>query len=184
MSNVVPIPARVPLFGEPAGRSGDWWEPIPVNAAEVATGLAVEANRLCLPVDLLVTLLVEHALVERDIADCGVDEARARAVLVSAREDQPTTGPGRLHTSYARMLRSGERGYERESEAQLAQRDLMLPLRLHDSARSFDLGEVCKFESLVEAIAWEIAAATSGQFMREWALRLLLAEFAAQATRE
>jgi hypothetical protein len=183
MSNVAPIPARIPLFAEPAGRAGDWWEPIPVSAAEVATGLAAEANRLRLPVDLLATLLVEHALIERDIADCGVDGARARAVLVSAGEDQPTTGPGRLHTSYARMLRRGERDYERESDAQLAQRDLMLPLRLHDAARSLDLGEVC-IESLDEAIAWEIAATTSGQFMREWALRLLLAEFSAQATRK
>jgi hypothetical protein len=77
------------------------------------------------------------------------------------------------------MLRSGESDYGRESEEQLARRDLVLPLRLHEAARALDLREVCETALLDEAVAWEIAAASSSQFMREWALRLLLVAFAA-----
>lgn len=174
MHNVVPIQSREPLFAEPAGRPGDWWEPIPISAAAVAAQFDAEGQQRRLPIDLVATLVIEHEYVVRDIAACGIDVARARAALAAAGDALATTGPGRLHTSYVRMLRSGERGYERESDAQLARRDLVLPLRLHDVARGLDLRDVCNGESLNDAIAWEIAAATNGQFMREWALRTLL----------
>lgn len=182
MSNVVPIETRVPLFAEPAGRPGDWWEPLAVSA-EVAVGLNREAGLHHLSVDLLAALLVERALVVQDISDCVLDPMRARATLAAAADRQPATGPGHLHTSYVRMLRGGESGYQGERAAQLAQRDLILPLRLHDAVRSVDLAEVCASDSLDEAIAWEISAATSGQFMRGWALRTLLLQTATQSAR-
>lgn len=179
MLNVLPIPGRIALFTEPAGRPGDWWEPSPFSASEAAVDLCAEAHRRRLPLDLLVTLLVERTLIERDVDRCGIDGASARAALADAVAAQPMTGPGRLHTAYVRMLCSGEDDYERESDAHLAGRVIVLPLRLHDAIRSLDPREVDGGEPLDEAIAWEIAAATSGQFMREWALRILLA----QATR-
>jgi hypothetical protein len=179
MSKIVPIPTRMPLFAEPAGRAGDWWEPTGVCAAEVATGLRVEVDRHRLPVDLLAALLVEHALVESDIAACAVEDACARTALNDAARAKPTLGPGCLHTSYVRMLGMGEYDYEREGDEQLARRDLHLPLRLHDAVRTVDLEEVWNSEVVDEAIAWEIAAASRGQFMREWSLRTLLVSFAA-----
>lgn len=179
MSNVIPIPARTSLFAEPAGRAGDWWEPIEVSAAYGAAELNREAERCRLPIDLVYSLLVERALIEEDIAVCALDTRRARTALNDAAHTTPALGPGCLHTSYVRMLRSGESDYERESEEQLAGRDLLLPLRLHESARSLDLRNVCKTASLKDTLAWEIAAASNGQFMREWALRVLLATFSA-----
>lgn len=182
MTNIATIPLRQPLFAEPAGRPGDWWEPVPIRAG-VAAGLSAEAARRRLPVDLLATLLVEHARVLHDITDAGIEAGQALAALSVAGEGQATSGPGRLHTSYVRMLRSGEHAYEHESNAQLARRDLVFPLRLHDAALSLELREVCDGDSLNEAVAWEVAAATSGQFMREWALRTLLLQTAAQSAR-
>lgn len=178
MSNVVPIPSRVPLFAEPAGRVGDWWEPV-ATAADVVGQLQVDAERRRLPVDLLAALLVEHALVQNDIETCRLNAGTARSALADAAHGQPSAGPGCLHAGYLRMLRSGERRFEREGNEQLSRRDLVLPLRLHEAARALDLREVCEAASLDEAVAWEIAAAASGQFMREWALRELLAVFAA-----
>jgi hypothetical protein len=180
MSHVVPIPVRLPLFAEPAGRPGDWWEPISLCAAKAAGQLHAVAHARHLPVDLLAALLVEHALIARDIADCGINAGRARAALAAAGEAQAPTGPGRLHTAYVRMLRSGEYDYEHEGEAQLAQRDLVLPLRLHEAARALDLRKACDADMLDEAIAWEISAATTGQFMREWVLRMLLLQTASR----
>ena len=182
MSNVVPIEIRVPLFAEPAGRPGDWWEPLAVSAG-AASILSAQSRRLRLPVDLIAALLAEHAIVERDITECGIDAARARATLATGAARQPTTGPGHLYTSYVRMLGGGESNHKGEGDAQLSQRDLVFPLRLHDAVRSLDLAEVCASDTLDEAIAWEISAATSGQFMREWALRTLLAQTASQLTR-
>lgn len=179
MSRITPIPTRAPLFAEPAGRAGDWWEPIPVGAAEVAVALAPDANRLRLPLDLLVALLVEHALVVSDIMECGGDFPHARTALAAAAAQEPTVGPGCLHTAYVRMLRLGVSGYERESEGELCRRDLMVPLRLHHAASAIDIVETCQRSSVDEGITWEITAASSGQFMREWALRVLLADFAA-----
>lgn len=170
---------RQPLFAEPAGRAGDWWEPLSIPAAEIRGALHSEAEQRRLPIDLLAALLIEHALVENDIAACALDGRRARAVLTAAADAKPTLGPGCLHTNYVRMFGTGERGYESESDVQLADRDLVLPLRLHEAARTITLREVGDGAALDEAIAWEIAAASSGQFMREWALRLLLAAFAA-----
>lgn len=178
MSNVVPIPARGALFTEPAGRAGDWWEPISVDAAR-AVGLADEAAKRRLPLDLLASLVVEHALVERDIAESAVDKMAATRALDAAVQRIPASGPGCLHTSYIRMLGRGDGVYEPERDDRLAQRDLMLPLRLHQAASSVDIAAVCRLGALDEAIAWEIAAASSGQFMREWALRVLLVDFAA-----
>lgn len=178
MISVVPIPARVPLFAEPAGRPGDWWEPLGISASAAAAHLAAEADRRRLPVDLLVALLLEDALVVQDIADCGLDALSARATLSTAAERHASSGPGRLHTSYVRMLRRGEVDYERQTEARFAQRDIALPLRLHDAAGRLDLPSICQRNSIDQALGWEIAAATSGQFMREWALRALLQDAA------
>lgn len=183
MINVVPIAVRDPLFAEPAGRPGDWWEPIPRSAAEVAPALGAEGAKRRLPVDLLAALLLEGAQVSRDIAECGIDAERARSALARAGSGLAATGPGRLHTSYVRMLTNGERDFEHESDAQLGQRDLVLPLRLHEAARALQLPEICDPGSFDEAIMWEIAAATSGQFMREWALRVLLADATSYLTR-
>lgn len=179
MSSVVPIPARLPLFAEPAGRPGDWWEPLPQVAASAAAPLLADANRRRLPVDLVVALLVEHALIARDIVGCGVDPIRARTALRSAAGLAVISGPGRPNTSYVRVLRAGDRGFEQESEAQLAQRDLLLPLRLHERASKLRVADVCRPDALDEAVVWEVAAAMTGQFMREWALRELLAAVAA-----
>jgi hypothetical protein len=151
---------------------------VSITAAEVAVQLGTEAHRWGLPVDLLAALLVEHALILRDISDCGIDAARARAALTVAADALPATGPGRVYTAYVRMLRGGERGGRRESDAQLARRDLVLPLRLHDAVRGQQLCDACDGESLNEAVAWEIAAATCSQLMREWALRTLLSRAA------
>lgn len=182
MSNITVVSPRRRLFAEPAGRPGDWWEPVPIAAAEVAGRLGSEAYLRRLRIDLLVALLVEHGLVLHDTSSCGIDCARARGALAAAVEVLASTGPGRLHTSYVRMLRRGERDYWRESDAEIAQRDLVLPLRLHDSALSKDLSDLCTSEFVGEAISWEIAAATDGQFMREWVLRTLLGEVASQPT--
>jgi hypothetical protein len=178
MSNVVPIPSRLPRFAEPAGRVGDWWEPV-ASAAGVAGQLQVEADRRRLTVDLLAALHVERALVQNDIETSGLHAGAARAALANAAHGQPSAGPGCLHAGYLRMLRSGERGYERESTEQLARRDLFLPLRLHDAVRVLDLRGALDTSAVGEAVAWEIAAASNGQFMREWALKVLLARFAA-----
>lgn len=150
-----------------------------VSAADVGGGLHLEAERRRLPIDLACTLVVERALIEEDIAGSALDSRRARTALNEAAGTTPTLGPGSLHTSYVRMLRSGESHYGRESQEQVAGRNLLLPLRLHEAARALDLREVCEIASIGEAVAWEIAAASSGQFMRDWALRLLLAAFAA-----
>jgi len=174
MAIVVPIPARPPLFAEPAGRPGDWWEPVPERAVSVAAVLGTEARRRRLPVDLLAALLVEHALIGCDVAECAVDPRQATAALAGASEIAAASGPGRMNTSYIRMLRTGELGFEPESDAQLARRDLILPLRLHDAAARLPLRDLSS-QALDDAVRWETAAATHGQFMREWALRVLLA---------
>jgi hypothetical protein len=180
--NVAPIPLRAPLFAEPSGRPVDWWEPLRGTVAEVAARLGGEAKRRRLPVDLLAALLVEHALIIRDIADCRIDREQARTALADAAAARVASGPGRLHTFYVRTLQTGERGCENESDAELARRNLVLPLRLHEAACGLELVNCCRIGSLDEAIAWVIAAATSGQFMREWALRMLLAAAGLQPT--
>jgi hypothetical protein len=177
MQNVVPLHTTPPLFSEPAGRPGDWWEPVSAPA-EVAGTLRVEARQHRLPIDLLAALVIEHALVTRDIEVAGIDRSRARAALGEMAATQPSIGPGRIHVGYVRTLRSGERDYDCETEEQLARRDLVLPLRLHDATCTLDLREVCEAAALDEAIAWETAAASSGQLMREWALGVLLTAFA------
>jgi hypothetical protein len=175
MSNVVPIPARAPLFAEPAGRPGDWWEPVPERAA-ATSALIGEANRRRLPIDLLVALLVEHSTICRDIVECAIDARSAAELLERACQPSAASGPGRLNTPYIRMLRTGDARFEPESAAQLARRDLLLPLRLHGAASQLPVAEVCSSGALDDALRWEAAAAADGQFMREWALRLLLAE--------
>lgn len=178
MPNVVPLPLRAPLFDAPAGRPGDWWEPVSIAAEEVAMRLGTDACRRRLPVDIVAALLVEHALVVRDIGECGLDADRSRAALTAAGDAPLATGPGRLHTSYVRMLRGGQRDYEPASDAQVTARDLVVPLRLHDATRDLELPELFSGDLLDEALDWEVASATCGQFMREWALRILLAESA------
>jgi hypothetical protein len=76
MPSVIPIPGRAPLFAEPAGRPGDWWEPLPGMTAAVAAPLRREAKGRRLRVDLLTALLVERTLVRRDIADCSIDQGQ------------------------------------------------------------------------------------------------------------
>lgn len=177
MSNVVPIAPAAPLFAEPAGRRGDWWEPISVDASTVSQ-LLKEAVSRRLPIDLMAALLVERALVMSASAEAGFDTAEVSAVLGRAAGAAATAGPGRLHTTYVRMLRSGEQNFEPESEEQLARRDLQLPLRLHERVEEVDLATL-RDRELNEAIEWEVASAVSGESMREWALRELLSRAAA-----
>ncbi len=179
MSNVIPLSTPAPLFPEPAGRPGDWWEPVPMATAAIVR-LGREGMRRRLPVDLLAALLVEHALVISDISGCPGDPLPAHAALGRAATELAAIGPGRLHTAYVQMLRGGERGYEHESDVQLARRDLVLPLRLHEQVRDLDLPKAFECDRLDEAISWEIAAASGGQFMREWALSTLLVQVASQ----
>jgi hypothetical protein len=178
MTNVLPIRLREPLFVEPAGRPGDWWEPVGLPAIEVEEHVRREAAARRLPLDLLFALLVERMLVTSDIADCALEAEAARAVLAAEAASLASAGPGRLLLSYVRVLRTGERNHEPESELQLARRDLVLPLRLHEAVRCCDLRAVCSGGGSEEAIRWEVAAATGGQLMREWALRALLAHAA------
>lgn len=179
MTNVVPILASGPLFDEPCGRPGDWWEPFPFTAGEIAAEVRREAASLGLPLDLVVALLIERGHVISDISECGIGLDRAVLAFERGETETPSAGPGRLHTTYVRMLRSGVPNPARENERQLAQRDLVLPLRLYGAARKMGLEDLGQHAAIDEAIRWEIAAARNAQFMREWALRVLLAETAA-----
>jgi hypothetical protein len=176
MNKVIPLPVRPGLFVAPAARPGDWWEPLPRHDASVAAALYDEGSKRRLPIDLLAAVLIEHSLVERDLADCGLDARTAMATLNDASElGSISGGPGRLNTPYVHMLRAGDRCFEPESRARLAARDLMLPLRLLGRTAQLSLEDVFSAAALDDAIRWEIAAATADQFMREWALQVLLA---------
>lgn len=175
MSTVVPIPARLSFLAEPAGRAGDWWEPVPQITAATAVGLCAEGSRRRLSVDLLTALLVERALIDHDVVDCAIEPLWAAAALAEASDLPAASGPGRLNSPYIRTLRTGDLAFEPESKARLTRRDLILPLRLHGAAVRLPLADLLRAERIDEAIRWETAAATTDQFMREWALRALLA---------
>jgi hypothetical protein len=178
MSNVVPIPSRLPLFAEPAGRPGEWWEPLHGHAASIVAHLGTEAQRRRVPVDLLATILVERALICGDIAACAIEPLQAQRVLDAAAVPGAALGPRHLNTAYVRMLHVGDTAFELESELQLARRDLLLPLRLHEAAVALPLDEITATADVDEAVRWEVAASATGQFMREWALCALLAALA------
>jgi hypothetical protein len=114
----------------------------------------------------------------RDISECAIELRSAAEALAQACRLSAASGPGRLNTTYIRMLRAGDARFESETAAQLARRDLVLPLRLHGAASRVALAEVCSPAALDDAVRWESVAAADGQFMREWALRLLLADAA------
>lgn len=138
---------------------------------------ASAARRLSL--DLVAALLVERALILRDVDGSRVGCERARQLLEDAGSRLPAAGPGHTHEPYLRLLRHGEHGYTPETDEQLRQRDLTLPLRLHEAALHLDVSELGGDDAIDEALRWEVASAASHQTMREWALSRLFVEFAA-----
>ena len=156
------------ILDAPRGRPGDWSEPIDLDVDREALDRA--AARLRLAPDLLAALLVERELVLRDLADAGLEPSRARALLdlAAAVDDAPAVGPGNLFFGYLRDLRLGSLELVDPSVG----RPLMLPLRLHEPLRrdrlALDTGDG------EQAKGWEIAAASAGLLMREWALRVAI----------
>jgi hypothetical protein len=167
MSNLFALPPAA-VLDAPRGRPGDWSEAIDLDIDREALDRA--AARLRLEPDLIAALLVERELVLHDLADAGLDAPRAQSLLDLAglADDAPAVGPGNLFFGYLRDLRLGR--LERREPS--VGRRLMLPLRLHESVRraapALDLGDA------EQARAWEIAAASTGLQMREWALRCVL----------
>jgi hypothetical protein len=168
MPNVHPI-APAPLFKPPAGRAGDWSEPIWLDGLDV-DALAEDAGRRRLPVDLLATFLLERRLLVSDLEDVGLARADALRVLdAAAVQPPPVTGPGRLHVAYIRSLKRGDSASHDEAR----DRPLMIPLRLHAAARLLD-ATTLRIGDIQQALEWECAAASDERFMREWGLFVTL----------
>ena len=151
------------------GRPGDWSEPIDLQVDREA--LDRVANRLGLAPDLLAALLVERELALSDLVEAGFERTRAEAVLdeaAAAADAAPSVGPGNLLFGYLRDLRHGRVASGEPS----INRWIMLPLRLHESLRRTVLA--VDPEDAEHARRWEVAAASSGLQMREWALRAAL----------
>jgi hypothetical protein len=171
MRNLRLIESAEPLFDPPRGRPGDWSEPLTLDSLG-AEKLDHAAQALKVEPDLLAALLVEHALLLRDLVEARVDVDRARDHLnreASALATSP--GPGRLLATYVRDLRRGARPSSRGQGPQV-----LIPLRLHDEAVVV-AHRLCVSDA-AEALRFEIAAASSGKLMREWALQVALRVFA------
>jgi hypothetical protein len=128
------------------------------------------ANRLGLAPDLVAALLVERELALSDLVEAGLERTRAEALLdeAAAADASPSVGPGNLLFGYLRDLRHGLVASGEPS----VDRWIMLPLRLHESVRR--TGLAVDPEDAERARRWELAAASSGLQMREWALRAAL----------
>lgn len=169
MLNVRPLQPSPLLLEPPAGRAGDWSEPL------LLQGLATEAfdavaQQQGLPVDLLVALLLERELVLGDLASASIVRGDAVALLDEASSrPRPLAGPGRLHAHYARYLARGD-GAVQES---VRGRPLMIPLRLHEAARQVEAATL-EATQVASACAWELSAAADNRFMRDWGLLVAL----------
>ena len=167
MGNLVRLPPPAAIDA-PRGRPGDWSEPIDLQVDREALDRA--ANRLGLAPDLVAALLVERELALSDLVEAGLERTRAEALLdeAAAADAAPSVGPGNLLFGYLRDLRHGRLASGEPS----VDRWIMLPLRLHESLRRTRLA--VDPEDAEHARRWELAAASSGLQMREWALRAAL----------
>lgn len=167
MSNLLPLPPTA-ILDAPRGRPGDWSEPADLHIDREALDQAAASLRL--EPDLVAALLVERELALRDLAEAGLQSSGAQALLdlTAAVADAPALGPGNLFFGYVRELRLG--GPEPADSS--VGRSLMLPLRLHEPVRRSGL--VVDPGDAEQARAWEMAAASAGLQMREWALRAAL----------
>jgi hypothetical protein len=171
---------RAPLFREASGRFGEWFEAAgPLLHRNEP--LVREATRRDLDPSIVLTLLVERELLLVDLAAAGVAVANAMAELRAAASSIPLQGPGTPHGSYVRqlMLSCRRPAHPRTGEAP---RDIQaaVPARLLARVK----GNVCDRAisaaatavALDDAILWEVAAASAGRTMAEWALLVLLRE--------
>lgn len=166
-NNLRVLDRHAPLFEPAVGRPGDWSEPFALPIAR--RPLTDEAKRLGLAPSLLAALLLERALVLRDIrvVSRSADEQLRRLDSAAATE-LPVIGPGCLNFSYRRSLSGAGSSAQEAPDAPLA-----IPLRLHERARDVDEHEL-SVESARQALQWEIAATADGRFMSEWALLVIL----------
>lgn len=167
MGDLLRLPPA-PILDAPRGRPGDWSEPVDLHIDRDA--LDRVARRLGNEADLLAALLVERELLLADFEEAGFERLQAQALLDEAApaDTEPSVGPGNLFFGYLRDLRQGRAG---RSESSVG-RWIMLPLRLHEPLRRSNL--VVDPADAEQAKRWEIAAATAGLQMREWALRVAL----------
>jgi hypothetical protein len=169
MPNVQALQPPQLLLDAPAGRAGDWSEPLLLQGL-AADALDAVARQRGLPVDLLVGLLLERELLLGDLASAGIAASDAIALLDDASSrPRPLAGPGRLHAHYVRYLARGDYAVH---ESALA-RPLMIPLRLHEAARQVEAATL-EASHVASACAWELAAAAVDRFMRDWGLLVAL----------
>ena len=81
-----------------------------------------------------------------------------------------------LPEASARYLRSLTMGRRRHSAPARVPSTVAIPIRLIPRLGATDIEELIDLVPLEQAIAWEIAAVSTGQTMSEWALGLLLLE--------
>jgi hypothetical protein len=152
-------------------RPGDRREPMPVKVDQTLMQLAAEAAARGLELDQAAGLLVERALALRDAESLGIPSGAAREALDSAVNSLTRLA---VPASTARYVRSlvAQLATARPREAE-GVRQLALPVRLIARAAALDFAKVLVARDLDEAIRFEIAAASCGRTMSEWAMFVL-----------
>jgi hypothetical protein len=136
----------------------------------IVRGLAAEADRRGLHLDLASALVVEHGLVREQISAFAREDVEvvARSLDLAAgaaTQDHVARGP---QADYLRALvRARDRDVRALRVPHALSRVLALPVRLLDRGAEA-VGRGVASGSLEAALSWEIAAVASGQSMSEW----------------
>jgi hypothetical protein len=141
---------------------------MPVKVDQTLMQLAAQAAARGLELDQAAGLLVERALALQDAESLGIPAEAAREVLDSAVNSLTRLA---VPASTARYVRSlvAQLAIARSREAE-GVRHLALPVRLTARASGLDFARVLDARDLDEAIRFEIAAASCGRTMSEWAM--------------
>jgi hypothetical protein len=147
------------FFGPPELRPGELHEPY---AGPVSEAFREAMAARGVPISLAATVLAEYELVVAMLNSyCSIDELNARSRRVSVNSTRP------LLASYIRTLLAVANGQQVDVPASAA---VVVPSRLADRMRACDAALTLEPADLPTALQWELAAATTGQTMTEWAL--------------
>lgn len=155
-------------------RPGEYREPLTLDGESVPAALLEEADALALPAGTAFALLLEQALLIRDLRGLGVDLHTARRELCDAAAGaRVACRLSSAGSAYVRALTCGRRAPKRRPRPPRALH-LSVPVRLAQRLADFDPAVGVDAAQLREAVGWEVAAVLEQRTMAEWALAQLL----------